>query len=107
MTDEHYIIVRVRERRGGDPKQRREVGSLDAGVIRRAIHSVADEYEMNVSDILIRGDRTVNYYGQPEPWDAVKRIFDHVMNTAKNTHAERLRSGWYVRNQLRLRKRKS
>lgn len=56
---EHYIVVRVSE-----PLLKEGYGPTHAGRVRRAIHDVADEYGLCVSDVLIRGDRDTDNIGR-------------------------------------------
>lgn len=77
MTKYNYILVRVEERDEVDPP------FLRAGVVRRAIHKIAEEYGYNVADNIIRHDRS--YYPssslplRPVPYEAAEQLMRDIM----------------------------
>lgn len=69
---QHYIIIRVTE----GPREPGE--STQAGHLRRRLHKLALELNINVADSLIREDRSKFVDGRPVPYKEAQQLFDKV-----------------------------
>lgn len=82
----HYIIVEVRERSDAEKGQYAD-RILDAGIIRKAIHAVVNERNLNAADAIIREDREwlhplMQDYPQPRernPYAMARELFVKAM----------------------------
>lgn len=67
---EHYILIRVTE-------EQRPLGTR-AGFLRRQIHSIASECNIEIADHMIRQDRMHFMNGKKVPYEATKELFDSI-----------------------------
>lgn len=70
---DHYILVKVTETRN-------DSRVLDMGIVRKAIHAVAEERGFKVADVPVRGDRDYTWVGKGNPLKETKTLWDLVIS---------------------------
>jgi hypothetical protein len=84
----NYILIEVRERDKTDGH------SLDAGIIRRAVHDVARRYGIDESDMIMRHDQEFTFYGGLNPWRSCREVMEVIkadIERYRRSHATALR----------------
>jgi hypothetical protein len=84
----NYLLIEVRER------EKPEGYSLDAGMLRRAIHKFASETGIDESDMIIRYDQPTTFYGGPTHWDEIRGIMNDFRSVIET---KRRRKPWHRR----------
>jgi hypothetical protein len=67
----NYILVRIRENQTD--------GAFGTSVIRKAIHTAATEYGLNVADVPINENQPTTYMGKPQPYKEAEELMAILM----------------------------
>lgn len=80
----HYIIIEVREPVDAAGNANPNARMLDAGRVRKVLHKFYEDAGIDASDMIVRGDRTYNFYGVRNPTKMLSDLLDKLVPTRRD-----------------------